>query len=116
MVIPQFAQAGLGHVVDARQHISEPRLGIDAVELCRGDQAAHDRRPLAAAIGSAKQPCFPLDGNPARVASGGVVCETQPAIAEEAGEAVPAGQYVVHRLGHRSMAGEPGALRPHPVL
>lgn len=48
MVIPQFAQAGLGHVVDARQHISEPRLGIDVVELCRGDQAAYDRRPLAA--------------------------------------------------------------------
>jgi hypothetical protein len=68
MVIPQFAQAGLGHVVDVRQHISEPRLGIDVVELCHGDHAVHDGRPLSAAIGA-------------------VVCETQPAIAEEIGEA-----------------------------
>lgn len=71
---------------------------------------------MSAAIGSAEQLRLPPKGDPAQAAFGRIVRETQPAVTEKADEAVPARQHVVHRLGHGGMAGEPGALRPHPVL
>ena len=38
------------------------------------------------------------------------------AVVEEAGEAVPALEHVIHRLGHGGVARERGTLGPHPVL
>src|SRR5215469_14690115 len=41
---------------DAAQHISEPGLGVDAVEFGRGNQGIDRGCALAAAIGTGKEP------------------------------------------------------------
>lgn len=43
---------------DTAEEIGEPGLRIDAVHLCRDDEAVHGCRPLATAIGAAEQPGF----------------------------------------------------------
>ncbi len=43
-------------VVDARQHVGEPGLGIDVVEPGRLNQRQHNCGTLAAAIGAGEQP------------------------------------------------------------
>jgi Nucleotidyltransferase domain len=48
----QLVQPPGGVIGDAAQHIAEPGLRIDIVELGGGDQRVHRRRPLAAAIGA----------------------------------------------------------------
>lgn len=40
----------LGDVGDAAEHIGEPCLRIDVVELCRGDKAQHEGGALATTI------------------------------------------------------------------
>jgi hypothetical protein len=45
-----------GVIVDAGEHVGEPGLGIDVVELGRVNQRQHDRGALAAAIGAGEQP------------------------------------------------------------
>ena len=39
-------------VGDAPQHVGEPSLRVDVVHLGGDDEAVHERRPLAAAIGT----------------------------------------------------------------
>jgi hypothetical protein len=41
---------------DALEHIGEPGLGIEVVELGGADQGIHDRSAQAAAIGADEQP------------------------------------------------------------
>lgn len=43
-------------VGNAGENVCEPCLGIDVVEATGLDQRVRDRRPLATAIGAAKQP------------------------------------------------------------
>jgi hypothetical protein len=47
----------IGRVIgDAGQHVGEPGLRIDVVELCGDDQAVEEGGTLAAAIGAGEQP------------------------------------------------------------
>jgi hypothetical protein len=48
---------------NVRQNIGEPDLRIDIVQFGGDDQAVHDCRPAAAAIGAAEQPGFAPEGN-----------------------------------------------------
>ncbi len=101
---------------DAGQDVGEPGLRIDIVELGRDDQAVHTRRPLAAAIGAAEQTGLAVQGDAAQSAFSRVVRQADPAILKQAGEGWPAGEHVVHGLGDRVMAREPGPLLAHPRL
>ena len=49
-------QAGLWGVGDPSQDIGQPGLRIDIVQLGGDDQAVHQGRPVAAAIGAGEQP------------------------------------------------------------
>ena len=50
-------------VGDAAQHVGEPGLRVDVVELGGGDQRVHGRRPFAAVVGAGEEPVFAADGN-----------------------------------------------------
>ena len=73
---------------DAGEHVGEPGLRIDVVELGRVDQRVHDRGALAAAIGAGEQPGLAAEGNAAQRSLGGVVGQADAAVVEEAGEGV----------------------------
>src|SRR5215475_24697 len=47
-----------GVVVDAGEHVCEPGLRIDVVELCRHDQRRHDGGAVGAAIRAGEEPGF----------------------------------------------------------
>ena len=56
------------------------------------------------------------DGDAAQRPLGGVVRKADAAVVEEAREAAPALEHVIHRLGHGGVARECGALHAHPRL
>jgi hypothetical protein len=62
-------------IVDAREYVGEPYLGIDVVELGALKQRQHDCGALAAAVGAGEQPGFAAGGNSAQRALGGVVAQ-----------------------------------------
>ena len=49
-------EPALRRLGDASEHIGEPGLRIDIVELGGADQRVHRRRAHAAAVGTAEQP------------------------------------------------------------
>ena len=100
----------IGMVGDAGEHVGEPGLRIDVVELGGDDQAVDDGGALAAAVGAGEQPCLAAERDAAQRSLGGIVGEADPAVVEEAGEGGPARQHVVDGLGDVGMAGQPGAL------
>ena len=97
-------EPGLRLLGDAGEDVGEPGLGVDVVELGGADQRVHRRCSLAAAIGAREQPGLASETERPERALGGVIGETDAAVVEEAGEAVPALQHVVHRLGHGGVA------------
>src|SRR4030088_449873 len=52
----QFSNPVLRHVCDASEHVGQPCLRIDVVELGRHDQRGHGRRPVSAALGTGEEP------------------------------------------------------------
>jgi hypothetical protein len=49
-------QAAGGVVGNAPQHVGEPGLRIDVVEIGSSDQRVYRRGPLAAAVGAGEEP------------------------------------------------------------
>src|SRR2546423_2993525 len=84
-------------IVDAGEHVSEPRLRIDTVELGGLDRRVHDRGTLAAAVGAGKQPRLATERNAAQLALGGIVAQANPSILKKAREGGPTFEHVVHR-------------------
>ena len=58
---------------DAGEHVGEPGLRIDVVQLGGDDQAVHGGGTLAAAIGAGEQPRLPAESNAAQGPFGGIV-------------------------------------------
>jgi hypothetical protein len=48
-------------IVDAGEHIGEPRLWIDIIELGGLNERQHYRGALPAAVGAREQPGFPAE-------------------------------------------------------
>jgi hypothetical protein len=76
-------------VGDARQHVREPGLRIDAVQLAGLDQGVDRRRPLPTAIRAGEGPVAPANGDAAQRPLGRVVAQADPSILEEPGECLP---------------------------
>lgn len=72
-------QPGLGDAGNARAHIGEPGLRIDAVELGGDDQTVHESGPVAALIRTGEEPRLAAESNTARPAFGGVAREADAA-------------------------------------
>ena len=54
----ELVQVALWQIGNLSEHIGEPGLGIDVLELGGADEGIHHRRPHAAAVGAAEQPRF----------------------------------------------------------
>ena len=101
-------------VIDARKHVGEPGLRIDVVEFGGHDQGRHDGGTLGTAIGAGEQPGFAAQGKAAQGSFGCVVGQADPAVVDEAGEAVPSLEHIVDRLGDRGRARQAAPLLAQP--
>ena len=110
----QLVEPALRHVGDAGEDVGEPGLRIDVVELGGDDQRVHEGGALGAAVGAGEQPRLSAESKAAQRPFGGIVRQADAAVVEEAGEAVPALQHVVDRLGDRELARQLGPLAAHP--
>ena len=79
----QRAQVGDLVIGDASQHVGEPGLGIDIVELGGLDQCQDECGALAAAIGAGEQPGLAAKRNPAQLALGRIIAQADAAVLEE---------------------------------
>src|SRR4051794_26885655 len=104
----QFSNPVLRHVCDASEHIGQPCLRIDVVELGRHDQRGHGRRPVSAALGTGEEPRLSPQRKSSKSTLGCIVREADPAIFDEAGKPVPTLEHVVDRLGDRGRVILPG--------
>ncbi len=99
---------------NASEYIGEPSLRIDVVQPGSLDQGVEDGSPLAATIGAAEQPGLPAEWHAAQRTFGGVVGQADPAVVEEAGEGIPAPQYVIDSLGEVVIARPADELGSQP--
>ena len=67
---------------DAAEHVGEPGLGIEPVELRRGDQAIHGGSPFAATIAAGEEPGAASEGNAAQHALSSIVRQADAAVVE----------------------------------
>ena len=58
----QLVQLTLPGVVDASEHVRQPGLRIDVVELCRHDEGRHDGGAVSATFGASEEPGFASQG------------------------------------------------------
>ena len=97
-------QSGPRDVSDLAEHIGQPCLRIDVVELGRHDQRGHGCRPVSAALGTGEEPRLSPQRKSSKSTLGCTVREADPAIFDEAGKPVPTLEHVVDRLGDRGRA------------
>ena len=76
-------------ILQAGQHVGEPGLRIDVVELGGLDQGVDGGGAPAAGVGAGEGPVVAADGDAAQRPLGGVVGHAQAAVVEEAGQARP---------------------------
>jgi hypothetical protein len=88
--IPGQRRRQVGDLVIAIRASTSASQAVDAIEPGRLNQRQHDRGALAAAIGAGEQPRLPAESNPAQLALGRIVAQTDAAILEEAREDVGA--------------------------
>ena len=100
----QFLNAGLRMIRHSGDDVGEPGVGIDVVEATGLDEGIHGGGAPTAAVGACERPVASSDCHGPQHALGGVVGHADPAIVEEAGEAVPAAEHVVDGLGEITLA------------
>src|SRR5260370_15343107 len=101
-------------ILQTCEHVGEPGLRIDVVELCSLDQRVNGCSAPAAGVGAGEGPVVAADGDAAQRTLGGVVAEAQPAVVEEADQGIPAVEAVGDRLGDLAVGREPGVFLAQP--
>src|ERR1700745_507429 len=71
-----------GVIVDPGEHVGEPCLRIDVIELGCLNERQHDRRALTTAIGAGEQPRLPPKSNSAQFALRCIVGEADAPVLE----------------------------------
>jgi hypothetical protein len=99
---------------EAGEHVGEPGLGIDVVELGRHDEAVQEGGALATTVGTGEQPSPAPQRKTTQCSFGGVVAEADPAIGKEAAEGGPSFEHVVHRSGDLAVPRQLAAFFAHP--
>ena len=112
----EFVNALGGVIGQASQHVGEPSLRIDIVELGGCDQRVDGGGAPAAFVGAGEGPVVSSHGDGPQLAFGGIVRHAKAAVIEEAGEGVPAVEAVIDGLGRVAVLGELGALLAQPSL
>ena len=99
--LPIPLEPGDRRVGDASEHVGEPGLWIDVIELGAHDQRCHEGSAMGTTIRAGKEPRLSDESEAPQRPFGGVVGEADPAVTKEGCEAVPALQHVIDRLGDR---------------
>ena len=99
-----------GMIRQPGQHVGEPGLRIDVVELGGCDQRIDGRRPSAAFVGASKGPILSPHGDGAQLALRGVIRHAEAPVVEEARERTPSLEAVVDGLAGLAVLGDPPAL------
>lgn len=107
---------GDGKIGDAGEHIGELRLSVDVVETACRDDGEHDGGLIGPTLGTGEGPVSTPECNSSQRALGSIVRETNPAIFEETGKAIPTLLHVIDRLHHLGRFAERGALPFQPGL
>ena len=110
----QFSNPALRHICDASEHVGQPCLWIDVIELGRHDQCCHCRCSVGAAFGAGEQPRLSTECKSSKRTFGRVVREADPAIFDESGKPVPTLEHVIDRLGDRGRARQARVLLTQP--
>ena len=110
----QFGELALLRRRDAGEHVGEPGLRVDVVQFRSGDERRHDGGTIGAAVGPGEEPGFPAECKAAQAALRSIVRQADATVVEEAGEAAPALEHVVDRLGDRRRTRQRGALTLQP--
>ena len=103
-------------VGDSGEGISEPCLGIDAVELGGFDQGVGDGCGASAGERTDEEVVLSADGDGSHRTFGRVVVEFQDAVIEIRPHPSHAGQGVADRHGEGRLAGDAGQLEVQPGL
>ena len=77
-------------VADAGDHIPQPSLGLEAVELGRAYQRVEDRGSVTAGIAASEEPVLAAQGDGPDRILGGVVGDFQPPIVHIGRQRIPA--------------------------
>src|SRR4051794_550024 len=115
---------GLGPTRDyPLEHVGQPRLGLDPVELRGPHQAGHNRPVAGSAIRPSEQAILTPEGHGTHRPLDGVGVQLEPAILKEQHQPLPVAQGVADRLGEGGLArdlpqldGEPGVEGLHDRL
>ncbi len=99
-----------------REHVGEPGLRIDAIELGGLDQRVELRSAMAARVRAGGGPVAAAHRDGTNPPFGSLVLQVDAPIAEEAAEGGLALEHVVDRLRHRSLGRELGAIFSQPRL
>ena len=98
------------------EDVGEVGVRIDVVELAGLDQRGDDRPVLAAAVGAGEERVLAVERDRADGALDGVGVDLDPAVVEEAREALPARERVADRLGELALLADERELGAQPGL
>lgn len=101
---------------DTGQDVGEPGLGIDVIETTGRDHRQHDGGTVGATLATGEGPVPPSQSDASQCSLSAIVGQADPAIVEEAGEAVPAPKHVIHRLQDLGGSREGFALAEQPGM
>ena len=102
----EAAELECGVVGDARQHVAQVRLWIQAVQLCRFDEAVKGCRPVGAPLRAGEEVVLAPDRDATQGPLGGVVVEREAAVIEGTGQRRPSREHVAERACEFGAAGE----------
>jgi hypothetical protein len=94
--------AVLGPVHEHPEQVPEVQLGIEVVELARGDEREEVGRRLGVIVAADEEPRLAADSDAPQLALGDVVVEAQSTIVEEAPERGPLAHGVSERRAEQS--------------
>ncbi len=104
----QFVDAVDRMVSNALEHVGEIRLGIEAIQACRADQAIHRGGTFATEVGAGEQVIPSAEGDAAQCSLGDQVVDFRTPVAAVVDERRPAIQRVLNRLGRVGFCRERG--------
>src|SRR5258708_29251539 len=114
----QFGDALGGVSSEAREHIAQPGLGIDAIELGGLGQRVDGGGGLAAHVAAGEQPILAAESDGTDRPLSGIVVDFDAAVVAIAGELLPAADGIADSAGELALAGDPrmSCFEPSPEL
>src|SRR5262245_61385992 len=105
-----------GMIWQSIEHVGEPCLRIDVIELCGRDQRVDGSCAPAAFVGASEGPVAAANCDSTHLALSGVVRHAEASVIEEASERIPAFEAVIDGLAGLAVLGDPGALLAQPAF